>query len=541
MPYDNTKQTRSSTKEGTPDERVETTASAECATNPIRAITGRFGSKRVDRRSLLQATAGTAAMFAGSPGTAAAWRSSRSYSTSDRTITSFDGTALAATLYTPDDDGPNPAILMTHGWGENRRVSSMTASIAARYAKHGYVVLTYDSRGAYGSDGVSTVNGENEVRDASTLIDWLAARPDVETDATNGPKLGMDGISYAAGLYPLVAVADDRVDAIVPRIGWYDLTYSFVPNGVVKDSWLTLLLAVGVFQTVDFDPDTRVADRLFEWYYDAISTNRLSPDAEDGLEHRSFASHIDQFDTPTLLMQGWDDTLFNPNEGLRAFYELQARDVESAIILYEGGHAIEEILLPHDERAYVNDLALTWMDTHLRGAAADVPTVSTYLKQRGAWRTGSRFPPADVSLTAYSLADAVERGHSHIERGSWFHDTEVTYVWQIGRDIEVVGTPEFDLTVDVAGPEARLFFHIRHNGSDLDTIGEPVGEAYRIDGSGRQHVQFEFPAFQRFVSAGDTLSLRLSLESPLFKESNRSDSVTVVPSRSEIRLPQRPQ
>ncbi len=75
----------------------------------------------------------------------------------------------------------------------------------------------------------------------------------------------------------------------------------------------------------------------------------------------------------------------------------------------------------------------------------------------------------------------------------------------------------------------------------LNTVGESVGEAYRIDGSGRQRVQFEFPAFQRFVSAGDTLSLRLSLESPLFKESNRSDSVTVVPSRSEIRLPQRPQ
>ncbi|WP_254523020.1 CocE/NonD family hydrolase [Natrinema caseinilyticum] len=539
--HNDAEQSRCRTSDETPTERVETTASEEFAPDRTRAITGRSGSKGVDRRRFLQATTGTAAVFAGIPGTAAGWRSQASYSTSDRTISSFDGTDLATTLYTPDAGGPNPAILMTHGWGENRRLASMTASIAAGYAENGYVVLAYDSRGAYGSDGISAVNGPNEVADARHLIDWLAGRSDVETDGQNDPKLGMDGISYAAGLQPLVAVADDRVNAIVPRIGWYDLTYSFVPNGVVKDSWLTFLLAAGVFQTLDFDPGTRVADRIFEWYHDAIDTNRLPTDAEEGLEQRSLASHIDRFDTPTLLIQGWDDTLFNPNEYLRAFHELQARDVESAIVFYEGGHAIEEILVSPDDRAYLNDLAVTWMDKHLRGESTDVPTVSTYLKQRDEWRTGSQFPPADVSMTAYSLENATERGNPHIERWSWFHDTEVTYEWHVGRDIEVVGTPEFDLAVDVAGPEARLFFDIRHDGSDLDAIGKSVGEAARVDGPGRQRVQFEFPVFQRFFSAGDTLSLRISTESLLFEESTHTDGVTVLPSQSEIRLPQRPQ
>ncbi|WP_254523178.1 CocE/NonD family hydrolase [Natrinema caseinilyticum] len=512
----------------------------EAATPPSDEHAKLFDPNAAGRRRFLRATGGTAALLTGGSGTVAAWASGGSYSTTDRTISSFDGTDLATTLYTPDAGGPNPAILMTHGWGLSRQ-SPLTTLKAAHYAKNGYVVLTYDSRGAYGSGGVSTLNGENEIEDARHLIDWLAGRSDVETEGPNDPKLGMDGISYAGGLQPLVALADDRVDAIVPRMTWYDLSYSFVPNGVVKNSWLTIMLAAGVVQTFDFDTDTRLSDRLYEWYGDVIWSNGLPPTVEAGFEQRSLAYNLEGFDTPTFFIQGWDDTLFKPNEALRGFRGLCARGVESAVAFYEGGHAIEEIVVPLDQRKYMNDLAVTWMDKHLRGESTDVPTVSTYLKQRDEWRTGSQFPPADVSMTAYGLENAVERGNPHIERWSWFHDTEVTYEWHVGRDIEVVGTPEFDLAVDVAGPEARLFFDIRHDGSDLDAIGKSVGEAARVDGPGRQRVQFEFPVFQRFFSAGDTLSLQISVTSLLFEESTHTDGVTVLPSQSEIRLPQRPQ
>ncbi|QLG50497.1 alpha/beta hydrolase family protein [Natrinema halophilum] len=537
--YHNNEVSKHDSENETSNERIEARIERE-ATTAADVNTGRVRSSRVDRRQFLQATGGTATLLAFGSGTAAGWSSHGGFSKSHRTISSFDGTDLATTLYTPDADGPNPAIMMTHGWGQSRN-SPLTVAKAVRYAKSGYVVLTYDSRGMSGSDGISTINGENEVKDAIYLIDWLAGRSEVELEGPNDPKLGMDGISYAGGLQPFVALADDRVNAIVPRMGWYDLTYSFVPNGVVKNSWLTILLVVGAASTFDFDPDTRLSDRMYEWYGDIIGSNGLPPDPEAGFEQRSLAYNLEEFDTPTFLIQGWDDTLFNPNEGLRWFYDLQARGIDSAIAFYEGGHAIEEIFVPLHERKYMNDLAVRWMDEHLRGAESEIPTVSMYLKQRDEWRTGSQFLPDDVSMTTYNLGDAYESDQPHIEQQSWFHDSEVTYVWRVDRDIEIIGTPQFDLTFDVAGSEARLFFEIRHNGSDLDHIGKPVTEAYRIDGSGRQRAQFDFPALQRFLAAGDTLSVRISVESILFEESNRSDGVTVVPSRSEIRLPQRPQ
>src|SRR6056297_1847753 len=323
----------------------------------------------IDRRQLLRSVGVAATGLALGAGTASA--SGSGVSTSDHTISSWDGTDLAATLYVPDGSGPRPTVLMTHGWGAFRQ-SPLTAPKALHYAKNGYTVLTYDSRGFGESDGTVGLDGPRETKDATALIDWLAKRPEVALDGAGNPKLGMDGISYAGGIQFQAAAADDRSDAIVPRITWNDLTYSLAPNGVIKSGWLTILLGLGTVGTTDGDTDSQVTDRLYEWYKDAVWNNEIPDDAEQAFEDRSVASK-DGFDTPAFLVQGWDDTLFKPNEALWTYRQLQDAGVDTRLAFYEGGHAIEEIAVPLDAREHMNELAVSWMDQHVRGIDAEVP------------------------------------------------------------------------------------------------------------------------------------------------------------------------
>lgn len=504
----------------------------DCSGNDTRGIGDKMG-----RRTFVQAAGlGLGALTLGTGATAA---TGSDITKTDLEIESFDGTTIGATLMLPEESGPNPAILMTHGWG-SWRGSPLTAPKALNYAKNGYVVLTYDSRGFGDTGGTSNLNGPGEVKDARHLIDWLAEREEVETEDPGNPKLGMDGISYAGGIQPLVASEDDRVDAIVPRMTWGDLTYSLVPNGGVKLSWLSILLGLGVVGTFGFEDGADLTDKLFEWYEETLVDNEAPEDAIEGFEKRSL-SEIEEFDTPAFFIQGWDDTLFKPNEALSSFEKLQDMDTETRIAFYAGGHALEEITVPLGEREYMNDLAVKWMDRHLRDEDVDIETVHTWLKQDEEWRTGDQFPPADVSMTTYDLSEASADGSDTIEQWSLWYDEEVTYTWTVEEDIEVVGTPEFEFTVDVEDDEAILFFDVLANGDDLDAIGEAVGEVYRVDSEGTHSITFEFPTFQWFFDAGDELGVQVSVTDPLYTESRESDGVTIKPDESEIRLPQRPQ
>jgi predicted acyl esterase len=488
---------------------------------------------RVNRRRFLGASGAALTALATGVGTATASFGS-GVTTEDYTIESWDGTEIEATLYTPDANEPQPAVLMTHGWGAFRQ-SPLTAPKATYHAKRGYNVLTYDSRGFGGSEGAVGLDGPNEIKDARRLVDWLANRPEVALDATDDPKVGMDGVSYAGGIQLSAAAADDRIDAVVPRITWNDLQYSLAPNGVIKIGWLSILLGLGAVSSNLVGPDTNVDPRLYDWYEEALKTNDLPAGILEANEERSFP-YFDGYDTPTVLVQAWDDSLFKPVEAVRTYRALQDRGVESRLAFYEGGHAPEEITVPLDQREYMNDLAATWFDRHLRGESADVAQSNTYLKQREEFRAEDRFPPADTELVGYDLGAASTDGDDRIEQWSLWYDSEVTYTWDVSEAAEWYGTPQIDLSVDVHGPEARIFVSLLYNGEAMND----VGEAYRIEGSGVSRPSFEYPTLQRFVSPGDTLGLRIDVSSPYYLDSRESEGVTIRPGESSVRMPQRP-
>ena len=92
-------------------------------------------------------------------------------------VTASHGTRVDARLYLPHDaspEHPKPAVLLGHGLGgEHDDVEDM----ALMFARAGYVVRTWTSRGQRGSDGAVGIAGPDaEVADAQALIDDLSWR-----------------------------------------------------------------------------------------------------------------------------------------------------------------------------------------------------------------------------------------------------------------------------------------------------------------------------------------------------------------------------
>src|ERR1041384_3002299 len=131
----------------------------------------------------------------------AVWPERDAWTTQDEMITVVTGpernenVALDARLYLPRDRaGKVPAVLLAHGFGGTKE---SVVSDAESLAERGYAVLTYTAQGFGRSGGQIHLNSPDyEIRGAQGLLDWLAARPEIQTDAAGDPRVGVVGGSY---------------------------------------------------------------------------------------------------------------------------------------------------------------------------------------------------------------------------------------------------------------------------------------------------------------------------------------------------------
>lgn len=535
------------------------------------------------RRSFIR---GTAAFAGGAAfvGPAAAGQGNGSgQGNEDLRIESFDGVELAATLYTPDGDGPFPSVLMTHGYGSRRNSPTVTRE-AERYEDAGYVVLTYDSRGFNNSGGVSGFNGPKEVGDALTLVEWLGNRPDVETTADGSPRVGMDGLSYAGGIQQNTAAARPQLvdelgldlsfdltdggplDAIVPRMTWNDLRFAIAPNGVIKRSWIVGVLGAGTAATHHTTTGNLGAvqngqdRRLYEWVAEGLATNEIPAEAEDYLARRSpMATRPEDVDVPVLLLQGWPDTLVTPIEAVRSFHALQADDTSSRLVLYPGGHSESELVVGLDDsvRAKLDEVSLAWLDYHVHpDRSPSLPEPVTMHTDRptqnggSQWRTADAFPPNETTHETVSLASAGRtdstplantvapgstRGPTGTLLGSPGEDApgqSASFDFVATEPMEAVGTPTVDLAVepvsdDALGNEAHLFVKLERVANGRATVVDEQVTPFSVTGSGVQQVTGPLQPLQQYLDADERLRVTLSTTENGFTSSREAAGVVV--------------
>jgi len=374
-------------------------------------------------------------------------------------IESWDGTTLVGRLFVPDSEGPHPAVVATHGYGGDR---ASAASVARPYAEDGYVALAYASRGFGDSGGESGFDGPKEVADTLTIIDRLASETvdGVElrierADASGGPAVGMDGVSYGGGIQLNTAAAVDEwfeaadsvsrsalqksldtvsldrnpLDAIVPRITWHDLLQAAAPNGVPKTVWDSFILAGGAtgYEREEAPTTDGPDPRLFEFVAKALATNEVPPEAVSYFEKRSpDRARIADNGVPTLLIQGWPDNLLPPNQAVANLRAITDAGGEAAIAFYPAGHDVSFPFEPAPEGAvaeYLDALSLAWMDRHVRNDRSrwtrhEFAPVTFYQQQYPdvpdrhadgefpAWRTADEWPPAALESTTLAFAAA---------------------------------------------------------------------------------------------------------------------------------------
>jgi predicted acyl esterase len=277
-----------------------------------------------------------------------------SFTSRDVTLTARDGVKLAATVFVPQAPAPArgyPALVLLHGWGEDR--SSMQP-LADLFATHGYVVLTYDQRGWGRSGGRVDSDGPATIGDARDAVAWLGRDTGLE-----GPKpprvdwraIGMSGVSYGGGTTLLAAEHGAKVAAIAPIIGWSDVEAALVPGGVIKTGYVLGLLHL-----------CRRCDSFLSRLYRAAVTRRDTRLLASLTRPRSPIFDVAAIHVPTFLLQGRRDALFPPEQMIDLYERLR---VPKRLYIGLLGHAPAND--PAREVPHYTGELLAWFDHYLRG------------------------------------------------------------------------------------------------------------------------------------------------------------------------------
>ncbi len=415
---------------------------------------------------------------------------------------------IDTTLYVPDNASrkhPQPAILMTHGFGLTKD-SAEVVSTAEFFAAHGYVVLTFTSSGFGASGGCVTLqSADYDVKSARQLIDQvLEPRKDVLRDR-RGVVVGTIGGSYGGGIQLPLAAADRRIRASVVGRTWNDLSYSLDPNnrvvpgdptglthslnvqGVFKQQWTSLFYALGNTQPAMGSggcPQAKQASgdpveiagaagcpgyylALCQTYTKLTSTGDADQESRTLIARASASTFIDRIKRPVLLVQGQSDTLFNLNDASATYLSLKKRHVPVGMIWNSGGHggytsqpgeceAYDGMRrsVKKMDHCYLSLRSLGWMDHWLKGTKSGRGPAFAYYrdwkkyKGHGAndeqYGVSARFPVRGRSTTfTLSGSDALAASGSAAAPGS------VTFVNPTG------GSPAaYSETSNFTGPDA---------------------------------------------------------------------------------------
>lgn len=340
----------------------------------------------------------------------------------DDTIISFDGTRLAATIFVPEgasNANKVPYVLMTHGWA-GQRTSTPTGRVADLLAA-GYGVVTWDSRGFGASGGEVMLNSpDHEVKDVSSIITHISIKVPSLRKVGSDPVIGMSGGSYAGGIQLLAAAFDSRIDVIAPEITWNDLAQSLAPNGVPKLYWTSLLFAGGLEAscvnarngnpaggaTNTLTPLNQASSGcqtsdLARYYAEIHATNSISDEIRAELAYRSPKTYMSEIDIPTLLVQGFPDTLFDVNQAAANYEGIKANGAPVKLWLYDGGHGhYEPPAIPNTQGPLISATVVNWFDRHLKGDVNVDTGAEVQYYAGGAWRNATTWPdPAATART----------------------------------------------------------------------------------------------------------------------------------------------
>jgi predicted acyl esterase len=273
-------------------------------------------------------------------------------------ITAADGVILKANVIESSAPGLHPAVVFPSSWGLNdlEYVAQATAM-----ANSGFTVLSYTPRGWWLSGGRIDTAGPKDMRDASTVIDWLLAHTHADP-----ARIGMGGVSYGAGISLMASGFDSRVRAVAALSGWSDLAASLYGDQTRRQQAPALLQGAAVL----FGDTSAEFDEIIDDFWDY----RNMPAVLEFARIRSAKAYLPAINAnhPAILMaNAFGDSVFPPNQLVDFFGALTG---PKRLEFSPGDHAIPELtgLAGLDNQVWSS--ARRWFDHYLAGVANGVDT-----------------------------------------------------------------------------------------------------------------------------------------------------------------------
>ncbi|RJL21254.1 CocE/NonD family hydrolase [Bailinhaonella thermotolerans] len=284
-------------------------------------------------------------------------------------ITARDGVILRAHLYQPRTPGPHPLVIMPSSWAMNDLEYLLPAR---RLAAHGHIVLSFNTRGFWGSQGLVDAAGPDDVADVSDVITWGLTHTDADPS-----RVGILGASYGGGLGLLAAARDERVKAVGAMSAWADLTASLLGDDAPRRT-----ATVGLKVTVSLTG--RASPSLTAQMDDLLAGRNIEALKAWG-DARSAARAVHELnrrDTAVFLAHTWGDSLFPPNQIIDFYQRLTG---PKRLELRPGNHLTLELSGILGRHSPVWESATGWLNDHLLDRdARDRTHESVYVQARGA-------------------------------------------------------------------------------------------------------------------------------------------------------------
>ncbi len=263
------------------------------------------------------------------------------------TIAASDGAKLACSIVVPDSPAPSggyPSVLLFHGLGGKHQ--DMEPIATQFLAPAGYETLECDARGHGVSEGLFGLDGTRDVQDTKELFDYLAAR-------TGNTNIGALGISLGGGAVWNALTNGVPFKAVVPIITWTNLLTALAPEGLSKSGLVQYLQ--GLVPTSRWDPQLLAAAA-------GLSTSADLSGAAAIASTRSPVTKLASITTPTLLIQGRHDFLFDIDQAAAAYKALKG---PKRLYLGDVGHS-PAANPPAELPVYFGE-AVKWFDRFLKG------------------------------------------------------------------------------------------------------------------------------------------------------------------------------
>mgnify|MGYP002150960966 CR=1 FL=1 len=274
-------------------------------------------------------------------------------------IISSDGVTLAANIFTPttapSPDG-YPAIIFVNSWMLDEHEYLIQAS---QFAKKGYIVLSYTSRGWGCSGGEIGMSGPTDTADITAIVDWLEAKTD--TDMNN---IGISGMSYGAGLSLAGLALEPRLKTAVAMSAWGSVEQILYAQETPHLFWGAFLVASGTLTAT-------IPPAIIENFTNMVSHKNI----DSAIKWTKAISPINSIDlinernAPVYIANNFGDNMFPINDILTYYSQLT---VPKRLDINQGMHASGEVIGLLGVPNYTWDNAHDWFDYWLKGEATGI-------------------------------------------------------------------------------------------------------------------------------------------------------------------------